>query len=493
MSPREIAARPCRMVLALLAGWLTSATVHADDPPPLRPSQTTALTAIDQLESRILKANRQIWELAEVGLEERRSSQVLIDELRKEGFEVRAGVANMPTAFVATFGTGSPVIGILAEYDALPGLSQKISDTRDPLAEGAAGHGCGHSGLGAGAMGAAIAVKQAMQQHGIKGTIRLYGTPAEETVIGKVYMMLAGVFEDLDVCLHWHPGSKNEVWNGSSKALVSAKFTFSGEASHSAGTPELGRSALDGVELMNVGANFMREHLKEDARIHYVVTNGGGQPNVVPPEAEVWYYVRADDHRDVENTFKWLTDIARGAALMSRTKMQARIDTDCHELITNAPLAEAIQKRLETIPPPEFTQDEIAFARRLQQTYETEGRPFSAPVDSRVQPLKAIGEHSKGSTDVGDISWFVPTCGLRTACFPLGCPGHSWQNVASIGSTIGEKGIVYASRVLAATALDLLETPELVAAAKADLKERLKDRKYVTLIPDGQKPPRGIR
>ncbi|RMG33159.1 MAG: amidohydrolase, partial [Planctomycetota bacterium] len=431
---------------------------------------------------------------AELGLQEHKSSAALISELEAAGFTIRRNVAGMPTAFVASFGEGRPVIGILAEYDALPGMSQDVVSYRKPIEEGAPGHACGHSGLGAGALGAALAVRHALQRHGLKGTIRLYGTPAEETAIGKVYMLLAGEFKDLDVCLHWHPSTKNGVWAGSSKALVSAKFTFHGLSAHASGNPEKGRSALDAVELMNVGVNYMREHVAEDARLHYVITDGGGAPNVVPAKATVWYFVRADSHEDVERYFAWVVDIARGAALMTRTRMEYHVDTDCHELIPNTPLAELLQTYLQRVGPPKFSPQELEFARRLQQPLIEEFKArLPEPLETKVLSLQEGRKPSKGSTDVGDISWFVPTGGIRTTCFAAGSPGHSWQNVACIGSSIGEKGTLYAAKVLAAAALHLFEHPEAIASAKADFQQRIRNRKYTTLIPKGQKPPVRIR
>lgn len=482
-------------VWCLSFAWIGFATeTGSAQNPPRRPSHQTALDDIAAREAQLRRVNRQSWEFAEVGLEEKQSSALLIEQLRQGGFEVKVGLASMPTAFVATFGSGKPVIGILAEYDALPSLSQKVSPTRDPVEDGKPGHGCGHCGLGTGSIGAALAVKAAMERHKIPGTLKLYGTPAEETTIGKVYMLLDGVFDELDVCLHWHPASKNNVWDGGSKALVSAKFTFQGVAAHASGSPDQGRSALDAVELMNVGANYMREHLKEDARIHYVITDGGGAPNVVPSNATVWYYVRSDEHKDVEAAFAWLNDIARGAALMTRTKLSVAIDTDCHELLPNTPLAELIHRNLKQLPAPKFTSDEQAFARRLQESMVQQfGKSFSLALDESIHPLTAASEGGKGSTDVGDISWFVPTCGFRTTCFAAGSPGHSWQNVAAIGSTIGEKGVIYAAQVMSTSALDLFEQPEQVAAAKADWQRRTKERKYTSLIPKGQKAPLKIR
>lgn len=478
--------------IALAATSLAAAS--EPDKPRFRPSQVSALDAVDARKDEILAVNRAIWEFAEVGLEETNSSALLISKLERAGFTVEQGVADMPTAFVASYGSGKPVIGILAEYDALPGMSQKVSPLRDPVVAGRAGHACGHSGLGSGALGAALAVRVAIEKHNLKGTIRLYGTPAEETVIGKVYMTLAGAFDDLDVCLHWHPSTKNQSWAGSSKALISAKFTFTGVAAHAAGSPESGRSALDAVELMNVGVNFMREHVKEDARLHYVTTNGGGAPNVVPATATVWYYVRADGHKDVVSYFDWVKDIAAGAAKMTRTKLETKIDTDCHELVPNTPLSELLHANLTAVGPPMFSEEDKLFARRMQQPLIDQfGTEFPDAIDEKIHTIAESSSPGKGSTDVGDISWHVPTGGIRTSCLMAKSPGHSWQNVSCIASPIGEKGIVYASKVLAVSAVDLLEKPELVAAAREDWKTRMTNRRYTTLIPKGQKPPAKIR
>ena len=461
---------------------------------PLGVRQSAAVAHVDAIGEELKEVNQSIWKWAEVGLEEHKSSQLLQSKLAEAGFDVKSGLAGMPTAFVASYGKGKPVIGILAEYDALPGLSQQVAPQRLPVEEGKPGHACGHSGLGTGALGAALAVKKAMQDNQLAGTIRLYGTPAEETVIGKVYMTLNGDFDDLDVCLHWHPGTRNEAWSGSSKALVSAKFTFHGTPSHASVSPSSGRSALDGVELMNIGANFMREHVKEDARMHYVIVDGGGAPNVVPPRATVWYFCRADSHKDVESNFRWLKDIAEGAAKMTRTKVTVKIDTDCHEVVPNSPLSDLITRNMQKIGTPKFTDEEKAFARRLQEPLVAEfGNRFPLAIDERLHRVPTNPRPSKGSTDVGDISWRVPTGGLRTSCLPSESPGHSWQNVACIGSTVGEKGILFASKVLAVTAIDLLEDPRLIAGARSDWEGRMKDRKYFSFIPDGQQPPKKIR
>lgn len=478
----------------LLIVLLWTVPLVSQEQSALRQSQQTAIAEIIQSSDDIKAVNQAIWRFAEVGLEEHRSSDLLVEKLTTAGFTVKRGISGMPTAFVASYGEGHPIIGILAEYDALPGMSQKTLPQREPLKPGAAGHACGHSGLGAGSLGAVLGLKAAMEKHQIQGTIRLYGTPAEETVIGKVYMTLDGQFDDLDACLHWHPSSKNRAWAGSSKALVSAKFTFDGTAAHASVSPHSGRSALDAVELMNIGANFMREHIKEDARIHYVIVDGGGAPNVVPPKATVWYFCRADVHADVEYNFRWLQDIAKGAAQMTRTRLSMKIDTDCHEIIPNGPLSELLTANLNRIGAPKFTATEIAFARRLQAPLtEQFGTQFPLAIDDRIHRTVTNPPPGKGSTDVGDISWRVATGGLATTCLCAESPGHSWQNVAAIGSSLGEKGILYAAKTLAATGLDLLEHPTYLNAAKADWKARMEGRKYFSFIPDKQPVPKQIR
>src|SRR5215469_2745363 len=360
-------------ILATVCALAMCPAAPADEPAKATPLQQDILRHLDALRPQLVAVNQDIWTFAELGLQEHRSAARLIGVLKKVGFRVKEGVSDMPTAFVAEYGSGKPIIGILAEYDALPELSQQAGEvTRKAIPGQSAGHGCGHCALGTAAVGAAVAVKEAIDKHHLKGTIRLYGTPAEETVIGKVYMTLDGQFKDLDACLHWHPGTKNRVSYMSTKALISAKFTFSGLPAHASGSPEKGRSDLDGVELMNVGANYMREHIKETSRIHYVVTNGGAQPNVVPASAQVWYFVRANTHEDVERNFDWLRDIAEGAAKMSRTKVAVQIDTDCHEIVPNLPLSRVVLRNLERVGPPKFDDADRDLARRLQEPLRAE-------------------------------------------------------------------------------------------------------------------------
>lgn len=485
-------------LLCVLAGVgsLAAAALLAGDAAKPSPVEQDILKSLDGMRPELVAINQDIWTFAELGLQEHRSAARLAGVLKKAGFRVKEGVSDMPTAFVAEYGSGSPIIGILAEYDALPELSQQAGDpARKPISGQNSGHGCGHCALGTAAVGAALAVKEAIDTHHLKGTIRLYGTPAEETVIGKVYMTLDGQFKDLDACLHWHPGTKNRVSYMSTKALISAKFTFTGLPAHASGSPEKGRSALDGVELMNVGANYMREHIKETNRIHYVITNGGAQPNVVPATAQVWYFVRANTHEEVERTFDWLRDIADGAAKMSRTKVAVHIDTDCHEIIPNLPLSRVVWRNMERVGPPTFDDGDRDLARRLQEPLRTEfALNESKPLNDTIEPLpKQSYSANGGSTDVGDISWHIPTSGLDTVCFAAGSPGHSWQNVAAIGSPIGHKGLLVAAKVLALSTVDLLQDPQALKDAQVDLRERMKGRAYTTKIPKMQKAPRAIR
>jgi aminobenzoyl-glutamate utilization protein B len=474
-------------LLRIIVVVALTATAGAQSDP-----KTAALSWLDSNASTLAKVNRNIWGWAETGLEEVQSSKELQDLLTANGFTVDAGVAGMPTAFVATFGSGTPVIGILAEYDALPGLSQDASPERSSRAGVMAGHGCGHSVFGTGSTGAAIAIKQAIASGTIKGTIKLFGTPAEETGIGKTYMLREGVFKGVDTILSWHAGDTTAASWDYSKAVVSVKFKFDGLAAHASTSPHQGRSALDAVELMNIGVNYMREHVKEDTRIHYVVTNGGGQPNVVPPTAEVWYYLRANKHTDVEEYYVWMQEIARGAAAMTRTKLsETRVDSDMHEVLPNRTLVEVIQKNLELVGPPKFDEREKAFARATQK--DLKPLPEIA-LSERIEPLPhGAPEQGLHSTDVGDLTWFFPVGQLTAATYSYGAPGHSWQVVACTGTSIGEKGMMVAAKALAASAIDLYRSPELIQRAREDQKKMMAGQKYITLIPEGQRAPKTIR
>jgi len=465
----------------VLAG---SARARAGDP------KQDAIARAKELQPELVALHKKIWEFAEVGLEEKRSSQALQDFLRAQGFDVKANVGGMPTAFVASWGSGEPVIGILAEFDALPGLSQQAVPERKPREGASAGHACGHSLFGAASSGAAAAAKSVLEKLRLPGTIRLYGTPAEETGIGKQYMLLAGAFDDADVVLSWHVRDETFADYAYTKAVISAKFRFHGLAAHASREPEAGRSALDAVELMNVGANYLREHVKDDTRLHYVITNGGGQPNVVPPETEVWYYVRANRHEYAERVFERLRKIAEGAALMTETTFDLRVDSDAHEVLPNRALALLLDRNLRVVGPSKFTDEEKAFARRVQEPLE---KKPAAPLSEAIEAVSAEPFQITSSTDIGDVSWRVPVGSISVTATALGTPAHSWQWVACTGTTIGDKGLAVAAQTLAASAVELATDPAQVAAAWADFHAVRDPLEFKSYVPPDQKAPSSIR
>ncbi|MEM3005125.1 MAG: amidohydrolase [Candidatus Bathyarchaeia archaeon] len=444
-----------------------------------------------------------VWELAELGLVEYESSKLLADELEGWGFRVMRGVAGMPTAFVAEWGSGRPVIGVMGEYDALPGLSQRPVPYREPLVEGAPGHGCGHNIHGVSGLAGAIAARIAMEEAGIQGTIRFYGCPAEESASGKVWMVRDGVFAGVDAVLSHHPSSMNVASLKSSLANNSVKFHFFGRSSHAAGSPEQGRSALDAVELMNVGVNYMREHIIEKARIHYVIEAGGGQPNVVPDYARSWYLIRAPEREQVEELYKRILDISRGAELMTETRCEVEFIKGVSNKIPNRTLSEIITANMREIGAPEYTDEELRFAERIAETIPTEakreelrksGRPdweelMDILIDRSIPEPWGEGEVSSGSTDVADVSWQAPTIEFSTTAYVLGTPGHSWQVVAQSGMGIGHRSLIFAAKTIASSALDLLERRELLERAWEEFKSRLKGRNYRSPIPTDAKPP----
>jgi aminobenzoyl-glutamate utilization protein B len=450
-------------------------------------AKSTAIDLVDAASAEFQEVNRAIWTYAEPSLLEFKSAELLAALLERNGFSVQRGVAGMPTAFIATWGRGQPVVGVMAEYDALPGLSQAAQAERSEIVPGGYGHGCGHSVFGTASVYAAIAAKTAAERAGIEGQIRCYGCPAEEILVGKVFMVRDGCFDGADAILAWHPSDQTGADFISTKAMVSVRFTFHGRASHAAADPFRGRSALDAVELMSVGVNYMREHIKEDARIHYVITDGGVQPNVVPPRASVWYYVRADAHTDVETYLAWVTQIADGAAMMTQTRVERSIDTDGHEQIPCRVLAEAMDRNLQRVGPPRFDDDDRAFAARLRETIVD--APPGPPLSTTIETIPVTPKLVPGSSDVGDVSWFTPVGHLRAATQALGAPGHSWQITACAGGPIGEKGGVVAAKALACTLLDLLTSSELRREARSDWQQRRGDGPYVSLLTEGQLPP----
>ncbi len=445
-----------------------------------------AIASVDEKAPSFQETNRAIWGWAEPSLLEYKSSALLADILEKHGFSVERGVAGLPTAFVATWGSGTPLVGVMAEYDALPGLSQAAEPGRRPLQEDGYGHGCGHSVFGTASVFAAIAAKEAAEKAGITGRIRCFGTPAEETAGGKMFMIRAGCFEGSDIVFAWHPGDKTGADYHTLKAIVSVRFTFHGRTSHASFDPHHGRSALDAVELMNVGVNYMREHIKEDARIHYVITNGGQQPNVVPGRASVWYYVRANSWADVEIYVAWISQIAEGAALMTQTRVERLIDAESHDMIPNRPLAEAIDRNLQKIGPPTFDDADRAFAAKIRATLPD--APPGPALSEEIRPLPDEVRLIPASSDVGDVSWVVPVGHLSAATQAIGSPGHRWQITACTGGPIGEKAGMVAAKALATTMLDALTSSELRRASWSDFERRGGNATFRSLVPPDQGP-----
>ncbi len=422
-----------------------------------------------------------IWGYAEMGYQEEKSSALLQKTLADEGFTVKTGVAGIPTAFIAEYGSGTPIIAIMGEYDALPGLSQEAVAEKKSAGK-AAGHACGHHLFGTASTAAAIATKEWMVANNTKGTIRFYGTPAEEGGSGKVYMVREGLFNDVDVALHWHPGDDNEASAGAALANKSAKFRFYGVSAHAAGSPEKGRSALDGVEAMNMMVNMMREHIPQETRIHYVITNGGKAPNVVPDFAEVYYYARHDRRDVVMAIFDRIIKAAEGAALGTGTTMDFEMIGGTHELLPNLTLQKVMHDNLSKVGGIEYTAEEKAFADKIAVSLGQ--KEANLATAKNVQPYKTEAR-AGGSTDVGDVSFTVPTVGMGAATWVPGTPAHSWQAVAAGGTSIGKKGMMVAAKTLTLTAIDLFKDKDLIAKAKAELIERRgADFKYIPLLGD---------
>jgi len=473
---------------ALAAPALLSPAMGAEGA-VLSPGAAALLAGIDARKGEIAEVAGALWDYAEVGYKEEKSSALLQDRLRTEGFTVTPGVAGIPTAFVGSWGSGGPVIAILAEFDALPGINQDRSPTRTPVAGKGAGHACGHNLFGAGSLGAAIAVKDWLEETKTPGTIRLYGAPAEEGGSGKVYMVREGHFRDVDFAIHWHADDENAAEAQTSLANRSAKFRFKGVSAHAAGAPERGRSALDGVEAMNMMANMMHEHLPQDARMHYVITNGGGAPNVVPDAAEAFYYVRHPSAEGVEDIWKRLENAARGAALGTGTEVSFEVIHGNNPLLINDTLAKRMHEHLTAVGGVVYDKDEEAFAKTIYASFD---KPDRALADAAtIEPFeKSLGY---GSTDVGDVSWAVPTVGLVTATWAPGTSAHSWQAVAASGMSIGYKGAVNAAKAMSLAAIELYADQDLRAAARAEFDAaRGPKYKYKSLLGD-RKPPLDYR
>jgi aminobenzoyl-glutamate utilization protein B len=451
------------------------------------------LQLVDQHAAHFAGTSRTIWEYAELGYQEEKSSALLQRELQSAGFRIQSPVADEPTAFVATYGQGEPVIGILGEFDALPGLSQAATPVRSPVVADGPRHGCGHNLLGSGAALAAVALKEYMERNHVAGTLRYYGTPAEEGGSGKVYMIRAGLFRDTDVVLQWHPGSENVVFNGGTLAINSARFLFHGVAAHAALAPERGRSALDAVMLMGNGIEFLREHIPSNSRIHYIITNGGAAPNVVPDTAELYLYARNPSSVVLSGVWERILKIGQGAALMTETTVDVREVGGDANVLPNDALAKVAQRNLEEVGGFRYTPEEKHFAEELQRSLPA-GEAGELESTTSVRPLRRPDPNeAAASTDVGDVSWNVPTIGFRTATFVPGVVPHTWQAAASAGMSIGQKGMIVAAKALAETGADLFSDRRLVSDAKADFQRQMEGKTYQSVIPAGRKPPLDYR
>ena len=458
---------------------------------------------IDQNRERLIEVSDKIWEYAELGFVEVKSAKLLVDELERQDFKVAMEVAGIPTAFVATWGSGGPVIGIMGEYDSIPGVSNKAVPVKDPLIEGGPGHGCSHNIHGVSGLGGALAVKVAMDKAEVPGTIKFFGCPAEEMLSGKVWMVRDGVFNGVDACLSHHPNSLNTASLQSSNANNSVKFHFYGKTAHAAGSPEQGRSALDAVELMNIGVNYMREHVIEKARLHYIIEEGGYQPNVVPDYARVWYLIRAPERDQVDHIYDWVLRIAEGAALMTGTTYKVEFKKAIYNKMPNKTLSKLVIANMREIGAPTYSDEELAFAAKIAEVV-----PMQAKMDSlrkrkipewkRYVDVNLVtdilnpwneGNVSAGSTDVADVSWNTPTMEFSTTTVVLGTPGHSWTTVATSGMSIGHKSLLFAAKTMAGAALELMTDRDLLKKAQDELKERLAGGKYTSPLPPDAKPP----
>lgn len=447
---------------------------------------------IDANQEELINMAMDLWNNPELSHEEKRSSKLQADYLQGLGFTIKQ-IPNNPTSFIAEYGSGSPIIGVTGEYDALPKLSQKACSLREPAkAADDPGHACGHNLLGTGGVGAVVALKQVMDTEKLHGTIRYYGCAAEETLAGKPLIAREGVFDDLDACISWHPSFINTLWGCSFLAMNSLKFHFTGIPSHAAAAPEAGRSALDAVELMDIGANYLREHVTDSVRIHYAITNGGGLPNTVPAEAEVWYYVRAPKRSQVQDTTKRLIKIAQGAAMMTETTMDYKLLAGCYDVVANHVLGDVILENMQLTGGPAFDDADYAFANEFAQQIdpvakESVKKSYFAPstlgdevLSKAVLANEDYGKVMPGSTDVGDVSYITPFAQMTAACWPVGISSHTWMSCACTGSSIGMKALLFVAKSLAGSMYDLLTKPETLQAAKDEFHATLKGQKYIS-------------
>ncbi|WP_297798030.1 amidohydrolase [uncultured Eudoraea sp.] len=448
-------------------------------------NKTAIIQSIEKHNAELIAISDSVWALAETAFNENRSSAILARYAEKNGFQVERGVSGMPTAFIATYGSGKPVISILGEFDALPGISQKAQPTKEALNEGAAGHGCGHNLFGTASLGAAVAVKELIEQGKIKGTIKFFGTPAEEKFFGKVWMVRDGLWNDIDVNLSWHPADNTEADAQSTLALVDFKVEFFGQAAHASADPWNGRSASDALELYTTGINYYREHIKPTVRIHYHIQDGGQVVNVVPDYSKLWVRVRDTKRSGVMPVYERVQKMAEGAAILANVDYKISLISGIYEVLVNRSGEEIMQKNLEYLGNITYTEEEQAFGKKIQEITQ---KP-QIGMDSKISPLKETKEHpGGGSTDVGDVSWNVPNINLSVTVAPKDTPWHSWAVVACGGMSIGHKGMTYAAKALGMTATDLFEDPKLIEKVKAEYKERKGEEVYEANIPPGPPP-----
>ena len=441
--------------------------------------------SIEKHQAELIKISDEIWANAETAFEEIKSSEILATYAEKNGFKVDRGVAGIPTAFVATYGSGKPVISILGEFDALPGLSQKASPTKEPITEGKPGHGCGHNLFGTASLGAAIAIKELIEKGKIKGTVKFFGTPSEEKYFGKIWMVREGLWNDVDVNISWHPSAKIEADVQSSLALVDFKVEFFGQAAHASADPWNGRSASDALELYTSGINYYREHVKPTVRMHYHIQDGGQVVNVVPDYARLWVRVRDTKRSGMMPVYERVMEMAKGAAIMANVDYKVSLISGIYEVLVNRTGGEVMQKNLELLGPIHYTNKEIEFGKKIQEMTGKE----QVGMDSEIKSLKETRENpGGGSTDVGDVSWNVANINLGVTTAPKGTPWHSWAVVACGGMSIGHKGMLYASKAMSMTMLDLFENPNLVKQIKAEYVKRKGNEVYKAIIPEGPPP-----
>ncbi|MCH2446528.1 MAG: amidohydrolase [Candidatus Marinimicrobia bacterium] len=447
-------------------------------------NKKAVVASVEKHEKELTGISDNIWSYAELSLVEHQSSKALSDYAEKNGFKVERGMAGMPTAFIATYGSGRPRIGILGEFDANAGISQKKQPTKEARIAGAPGHGCGHNLFGTGSLGAAIAIKELMEKKKLKGTIVFFGTPAEETIFGKTYMARAGLFNDLDICMDWHPGDNLEASTQSSKALVDFRVKFFGKAAHASADPWNGFSAVDGLELYTTGMNYYREHIRPTARIHYHIETAGDVVNVVPEHAQIWTRVRENDRDNLNVVYERVKKIAEGAAMMAEVDYSIELISGIYEIQPNRTGAAALLKNMELLGPIDYSKDELKYAKTIQR--ETD-KPEEG-MDADIEPLRETLPAQGGSTDVGDVSQIVPVVRARVSAAPKDVPWHSWAVVACTGMSIGHKGMLFAAKSLSMTMVDLFENPQLVKEIKAEFKKRKGDKVYKAMIPDGPPP-----